>query len=123
HLSLFRGLTNLYKTQSEKDITDKSVVEGDPKESETNDALNSIRKINLKNVLFFWVRSGYMPWWAGNFRDLPASVLFDTLIQEFPEDAILLFKHSGINANTRRRIVFQIPSDTLLRVLKLFPGG
>ncbi len=121
HLNLFQGLTSLYNQNIESSGLQHE-IEG---AQEPSDAASSrtVEKINLLDVLYFWIRNGHKPWWAGQYANISPSALLEQLIREAPLEAIIFLKHSGLQVKMRKRLVYQIPFQTIIKLFQLLPGG
>jgi hypothetical protein len=120
HFSLFQELMGLYRNIDEKPAFTVSSDSRAVSEERLSPARSNV---SLKNLLYFWLQWGYLPWWAGNNANRSASALFEQLIQESPEEARTLLKFAGLNLHTRRRMAYQVDALTLLRLLHMLPAG
>ncbi len=128
HLNLFQGLTTLYQTS----VRNNSIENQQKKTYETHDDSQDVpaklariqrRSVNLLNVLYFWLRTGYKPWWANEFSSISPTVMLERLLKESPLEAITFLKTAGLQMKTRKRLVYQIPFQTLLQFFHLLPSG
>lgn len=123
HLSLFHGLSALYKISNEKEGRDSPDLSFNFLQEDTASSAGIIRETNIKNILYFWIRTGYLPWWAGEYAHISPSALLDKFIAGSPADAIIFLKYAGLKENTRKRLVYQVSSQVLFRLFRLLPAG
>jgi hypothetical protein len=114
-------LTTLYKVSGESQVFKDPDTKRKTLDAEETQYGETAGKATLKNVLYFWVRFGYLPWWAGKYDNISPTALLEQLIQESPAEALNLLKHSGLKLFTRRRLVYQISLPVLLKLFQLVP--
>ena len=120
HISLIQDLNKLYnllikdEESGFSNINEKTI---DYKVPELTEAKG------LRDVLYYWLKMGHFPWWAGKFAKLGASKLLEQLIRESPTDALLFFKFSGTSLNSQRRMLNQIPATILFKLFRNLPHG
>jgi hypothetical protein len=120
HLNLFQDLTNLYHQKA----WEREDLQGKPG-SERIDIEQGLARsgVRLLDVLYFWIKLGYKPWWADQYAATSPQSLLEELIKDAPEDAILFLKHAGLQAGMRKRLIYQVPFPTLNKLFGLFPGA
>ncbi|MDP3468470.1 MAG: contractile injection system tape measure protein [Daejeonella sp.] len=120
HISLIRDLSALFSIR-EKELISKFPGNG---AIEINTRIPElIQSKNLQNVLYYWLKFGHFPWWAGKFAQSSASELLEQLIVESPADALLFFKFSGQSSIGRRRILNQVSNAILIKLFRGLKDG
>jgi hypothetical protein len=120
HISLIQDLNKLYNLlikdpkSSFLNLDEKTIDYKVPELAEAK---------GLRDVLYYWLKMGHFPWWAGKFAKLGASKLLEQLIRESPTDALLFFKFSGKSLTSQRRMLNQIPATILFKLFRNLPHG
>ncbi len=120
HISLIRDLNTLYTIrikEAESIILNNNEGRAGSRIPELADAKG------LRDVLYYWLKFGHFPWWAGKFAKLGAAQLLEQLIRESPADALLFFKFSGQSLTGRRRMLNQIPAAILFKLFRNLADG
>ncbi|HEY1010170.1 MAG: contractile injection system tape measure protein [Daejeonella sp.] len=119
HLNLFQGLTSLYN----ENLDSREIAAATPVKQGVREQENRVSQANLKDVLYFWIKTGIMPWWAGRYANISPSVLVDKLTREAPLDAVTFLKHAGLQVKMRKRLVYQVPFETIFKLFGLLPSA
>lgn len=124
HLTLFHDLSTLYKLDLEGKPSGQDngayLVDTELAGSENRNAVNNVSRLN---ILYFWLRTGYMPWWAGRYYRYSPSLLIDEIVLQSPAEAIVFLKYAGLGLNTRKRLVYQVPYESIVKLFGLLPQG
>ena len=125
HSGLFQGLSSLYtihtKNKKPDDLMSGDLVNYTEEIFADTESNRTIKKTNLLNVLYFWIRRGHKPWWAGHYMNISPILMLEELIIDSPSEALVFLKHAGIQINTRKRLVYQVPFPTLINLFRLLP--
>jgi len=120
HVSLIRDLSSLFILFEKEKLSTVSIEN----EQKINYGQNDLVQSNgLKNVLYYWLKYGYFPWWAGKFAESTATLLLEKLFMEAPSDALLFFKFSGQSSDRQRRILNQVSSEILYKLFRKLKDG
>ena len=124
YISLFQTLHTLYEETEDKRESEM-IIYDDPTEAsfKEGEMFDKILQTGLRNVLYFWLKYGYFPWWAEKMDEKSASELVEKLIYDSPEDAIALLMFSGQKYFSRRRMLNQLSPNVLFKLFLLLPGG
>ena len=124
YISLFQTLHALYEETEDKAAAEM-IVYNDPAEASIREGemFEKIQQTGLRNVLYFWLKYGYFPWWAEKLAEKSISELIEKLIYESPNDAIVLLKFSGQKLFSRRRMLNQVSPNVLFKLFLLLPSG
>jgi len=81
------------------------------------------RVVVLKDILLHWLKYGNIPWWGKAYFDWTPAAMFESLFTSSPTDVAMLLKYAATTINMQQRIMYQLPPQFMLDVLKLYPQG
>lgn len=120
HISLIRDLSALYNIRI-KEVESESLNKN---EKRTDSRIPELAEAKgLRDILYYWLKFGHFPWWAGKFAKSGASQLLEQLTRESPADALLFFKYSGQSLSGRRRMLNQISTAILFKLFRNLTDG
>ena len=120
HISLIRDLRTLFAISL--NVIETSSLNGVAIER-NSEILVLVRSKSLKDILYYWLKLGHFPWWAGEFADLKASELIEQLINESRTEALLFFKFSGQSLLSRTRLLNQVPTSIIYKFFRGLADG
>ncbi len=123
--SLFHLLKEIQKAnknsprekENSRSIMERAEIEAEKKKK----AILSPRA--LFNLLGFWIRYGYLPWWGEKYEIQPPEVLWEKLSIKNPGEIIKLVQYAGTEPRMRQRLIYQLPASVFLAAFSKFPQG
>jgi hypothetical protein len=121
HISLIRDLSSLYKNrfkELDRPFNDGNIFEINHKAPEI------IKSISLRDLLYYWLKSGHYPWWASEkYSNSAVSVLIEQLYRESPAESLVFLKFAGQSLATRTRMLNQVPKAILVKLFRNLADG
>lgn len=77
----------------------------------------------LFDLLGFWIKHGYFPWWGKKYEIPSPEVLWEKLYTKDPAEIIKWVQYAGTEPAIRKRLVYQLPASVFVAAFSKFPRG